>query len=241
MRIDIITLFPDMFEGFLQQSILKRAQDKGLVTIKFHDLRQYGIPSGKRNEVDDYAFGGGAGMILLVEPLVNCIETLQAERSYDEVIFMTPDGEKLDQKQVNALSLKMNILIISGRYKGIDQRVRDHFVTREISIGDFVLSGGEIAAAALTDALVRVIPGVLSDETSALSDSFQTGLLDAPAYSRPKNFRGWHVPDVLLSGHHRKIEDWRYEQALQKTKLRRPDLLDEEDSNLENGEDHSDQ
>lgn len=229
MRIDIITLFPGMFEGFLQQSILKRAQDKGLATIHFHDLREYGIPSGKRKEVDDYAFGGGAGMVLLVEPIIKCIENLKAERSIDEVIFLTPDGEPLDQNKVNSISLNQNIILLCGRYKGVDQRVRDHYITRELSIGDYVLSGGEIAAAALTDALVRVIPGVLSDETSALSDSFQAGLLDAPNYSRPKNFRGLAVPDILLSGHHRKIEEWRYEEALKKTRERRPDLLDDDD------------
>ncbi len=231
MRIDIITLFPGMFEGFLEQSILKRAQEKGLVTIQLHDLREYGIVSGNRKEVDDYAFGGGAGMVLLVEPIVKCIEGLKAERSYDEVIFLTPDGEELDQRKVNAISLNQNIILLCGRYKGIDQRVRDHYITRELSVGDFVLSGGEIAAAALTDALVRVIPGVLSDESSALSDSFQDGLLDAPSYSRPKNYRGLEVPEVLLSGNHKKIAEWRYDEALKKTRQRRPDLLKDEDGN----------
>ncbi len=230
MRIDIITLFPGMLDGFLQQSILKRAQEKGLVTITLHDLREYGISRGKRKEVDDYAFGGGAGMVLLVEPIVNCIQTLERERTYDEVIFLTPDGESLNQSMVNALSLNENLILLCGRYKGIDQRVRDYYVTKEISIGDFVLSGGEIPAAALADALVRVLPGVLSDETSALSDSFQAGLLDAPSYSRPKHFKGMEVPDVLLSGNHQKIEEWRYEKALKKTRERRPDLLDDDES-----------
>lgn len=227
-RIDIITLFPAMFEGFLEQSILKRAQEKGLVEIHLHDLREYGIPSGKRKTVDDYAFGGGAGMVLLVEPLAKCIEALQTQRTYDEVIFLTPDGTQLNQDLVNRISLNQNLILLCGRYKGIDQRIRDHYITREISIGDYVLSGGEIAAAALTDAVVRVIPGVLSDESSALSDSFQAEMLDAPVYSRPEDFRGMKVPDVLLSGHHRKIEEWRYEQALEKTRQRRPDLLDDD-------------
>lgn len=237
-RIDIITLFPGMFEGFFEQSILKKAQEKGLVEIHLHDLRSYGIQSGKRKTVDDYAFGGGAGMVLLVEPVAKCIETLQSERFYDEVIFMTPDGSKLDQDLVNKISLNKNMILLCGRYKGIDQRIRDNYITREISIGDYVLSGGEIAASALTDAIVRVIPGVLSDESSALSDSFQGEMLDAPVYSRPENFRGMKVPDILLSGHHRKIEEWRYQKALEKTKERRPDLLDkdQEDGTAE-GED----
>lgn len=229
MRIDIITIFPGMFEGFLNQSIMQRAQDKGLVEIHVQDLREFGLPSGKRRTVDDYAFGGGAGMVLLVEPLVRCIEHLQAQRSYDEIIYLTADGKQLDQPKVNELSMDENIMLLCGRYKGIDQRVRDHYVTQEISIGDFVISGGEIAAAVLTDAITRVIPGVLSDESSALLDSFQGELLDAPAYSRPSEFRGMQVPEILLSGDHKKIEEWRYQQALEKTKKRRPDLLEGED------------
>lgn len=225
MRIDIITLFPGMFEGFLNDSILLRAQEKGLIDINLHNLRDYGIKSGNRTTVDDYAFGGGSGMVLLVEPLVKCIEKQQEKRKYDEVIYLTPDGEQLNQPVVNELSMKENVILLCGRYKGIDQRVRDHFVTREISAGDYVLSGGEIAAAALTDAVTRVIPGVLSDESSALLDSFQGGILDAPVYSRPDNFRGMNVPQILLSGHHKKIENWRYRKALEKTKKRRPDLL----------------
>jgi len=229
MRIDIITIFPGMFEGFLNQSIMQRAQDKGLVEIHLQDLREFGLPSGKRRTVDDYAFGGGAGMVMLVEPLVKCIEHLQTQRTYDEIIYITADGNKLDQPKVNELSMHQNILLLCGRYKGIDQRVRDCYVTQEISIGDFVISGGEIAAAVLTDAITRVIPGVLSDESSALLDSFQGELLDAPAYSRPSKFRGMEVPEVLLSGDHRRIEEWRYQQALEKTQKRRPDLLEGED------------
>ncbi len=228
MRIDIITLFPAMFEGFLEQSILKRAQEKGLVSIYLHDLRAYGVSKGKRQEVDDYAYGGGAGMVLLAEPLAKVLDGLQAERSYEEVIFLTPDGHPIEQETVNALSLNQNLILICGRYKGIDQRIRDTYVTRELSLGDFVLSGGEIAAAALTDAIVRVIPGVLSDASSALSDSFQAGMLDAPAYSRPADFRGQQVPAVLMSGDHKQIEAWRYQQALAKTRQRRPDLLDDD-------------
>jgi tRNA (guanine37-N1)-methyltransferase len=226
MRIDIISLFPAMFEGFLEQSILKRAQEKGLVQIHLHDLRNYGVPKGKRQEVDDYAYGGGAGMVLLAEPLAKVLDGLQAERSYEEVIFLTPDGHPIEQETINALSLNQNLILLCGRYKGIDQRIRDTYVTHELSLGDFVLSGGEIAAAALTDAIVRVIPGVLSDASSALSDSFQAGMLDAPAYSRPADFRGQAVPDVLMSGDHQQIEAWRYERALEKTRKRRPDLLD---------------
>ncbi len=208
---------------------MQRAQDKGLVEIHLQDLREFGLPSGKRRTVDDYAFGGGAGMVLLVEPLVKCIEHLQAQRTYDEIIYVTADGKKLDQPKVNELSMHQNVLLLCGRYKGIDQRVRDRYVTQEISIGDYVISGGEIAAAVLTDAITRVIPGVLSDESSALLDSFQGELLDAPAYSRPSEFRGMEVPEVLLSGDHKKIEEWRYQQALKKTQKRRPDLLEGED------------
>ncbi|MFY0672627.1 MAG: tRNA (guanosine(37)-N1)-methyltransferase TrmD [Bacteroidia bacterium] len=228
MRIDIVTLFPEMLDGFMNQSILKRAQDKGLAQIKVHQLRNY-VPDyfKQKTQVDDYAFGGGAGMVLRMEPILNCIEHLEKDGEFDERIFVTPDGEKLDQPMVNKLSLHGRILILAGRYKGIDQRIRDHFITKEISLGDFVLSGGELPAAVITDAIVRVIPGVLSDESSALLDSFQGDLLDAPVYTRPAEYKGHKVPDVLLSGHQSKIDNWRYEKALEKTKQRRPDLLKE--------------
>jgi tRNA (guanine37-N1)-methyltransferase len=223
MRIDIITLFPDMFKGFLDQSIMKRAQQKGLAEIHLHDLREHS--KDKYKSVDDYAFGGGAGMVMMPEPLVEAIEGLQKKHEYDEVIYLTPDGEVFDQAIANELSLKENLLMLSGRYKGIDQRVRDRWVTREISIGDYVLSGGEIPAAVLTDAIIRLIPGVLSDESSALLDSFQGELLDAPVYTRPADFRGMKVPDVLMGGDHKAIEEWRYQESLKKTRERRPDLL----------------
>lgn len=223
MRFDIITVLPDLLSGPLSCSIVERAKNKGLVEIHTHNLRDYA--SNKHKSVDDYAYGGGAGMVLQVEPFAACIEALQAERSYDEIIYMTPDGETFTQEDANALSLKGNIMILCGHYKGIDQRIRDIFVTKEISVGDFVLSGGEIPAALVTDAVVRLIPGVLSDETSALSDSFQDGLLDAPAYSRPAIWRGHKVPDVLLSGHEAKINQWRDDQRYEKTAKRRPDLL----------------
>lgn len=225
MRIDIITLFPEMLDGFLNQSILKRAQEKKLLSVKVHQLRDYVDSNAKRKQVDDYAFGGGAGMVLMPEPIAACIESLQRERSYDEIIYVTPDGEVLDQPLVNKLSLFENIIILCGRYKGVDQRIRDHFITKEISVGDFVLSGGELPAAIVTDALARVIPGVLSDESSALLDSFQGDLLDAPVYTRPAKFREWEVPKVLTSGHEANIESWRYEEALKKTHERRPDLF----------------
>ncbi|MDQ3071733.1 MAG: tRNA (guanosine(37)-N1)-methyltransferase TrmD [Bacteroidota bacterium] len=223
MRIDILTIFPDMLAGFLNESILKRAQDKGLVEIYTHNFREFA--KGKRQPVDDYAFGGGAGMVLSPEPIVACIEHLSSQRKYDEIIFMTPDGEVLSQAAANSLSLKENLMIICGRYKGIDQRVRDHWITKEISIGDYVLSGGELPAAVLSDAIARLIPGVLSDESSALLDSFQGELLDAPVFTRPENFRGHKVPEVLLGGNHKDIEAWRHEQALDKTRKRRPDLM----------------
>jgi tRNA (guanine37-N1)-methyltransferase len=207
-----------MIEGFLNESIMKRAQQKGLAEIHLHDLRQYSL--GKRQEVDDYAFGGGAGMVMMSQPLVDAIETLKKERKYNEVIYLSPDGELLTQDMANRLSMHENIMMICGRYKGIDQRVRDHWITKEISIGEYVLSGGELPAAVLTDALVRLIPGVLNDETSALLDSFQGDLLDAPVYTRPADFRGYKVPDVLLSGDHSKIDEWRYEQSEKKTKKR---------------------
>lgn len=213
-----------MFRGFLDQSIMMRAQKKGLAEISLHDLREYS--KDKHKSVDDYAFGGGAGMVMMPEPLVDAIEGLKAERKYDEVIYLTPDGEVFTQAIANELSLKNNIMMLCGRYKGIDQRVRDGWVTREISIGDYVLSGGELPAAVLADAIIRLIPGVLSDESSALLDSFQGELLDAPVYTRPADFRGMKVPDVLMGGDHKAIDEWRYQESLKKTKERRPDLLE---------------
>ncbi len=227
MRIDIISVLPELLHSPLQHSIMKRAQDKGLLEVEVHDLRAFG--QGKHNQVDDYQFGGGAGMVMMVEPLTECIESLQAERTYDEIIYMTPDGERLNQRICNQLSLKGNIMLICGHYKGIDERIREHFVTREISIGDYVLSGGELPAAVLVDSLGRLLPGVLNDETSALFDSFQDDLLAPPVYTRPAEFRGWKVPDVLLSGNFPAIETWRYEKALARTRERRPDLLDDDD------------
>jgi len=214
-----------MFEGFLNDSILKKAIEKGIVNISIHDFRDYGLKSGIRQQVDDYAFGGGAGMVMRIEPIVNCLEDLEKSGKFDEIIYLTPDGDLLTQAVVNELSLKKRIALICGRYKGIDQRIRDYFITREISIGDYVISGGELAAAIVTDAVIRLLPGALGDESSALTDSFQGELLDAPIYTRPEVFRGMKVPDVLLSGNHQKIEDWKYQQALEKTKKKRPDLL----------------
>lgn len=206
-------------------SILQRAQAKGLLEVLVHDLRPYGV--GKQQQVDDYAFGGGAGMVMRLEPLVALTEELQAQRAYDEVIFLTPDGETLRQPRCNALSLRQNLLLVCGHYKGIDQRYRDHFVTLELSVGDYVLSGGELAAAVLTDALGRLLPGVLNDETSALTDSFQDDLLAPPVYTRPAEFRGWGIPEVLMSGHGANIDQWRQEQAEERTRIRRPDLMGE--------------
>ncbi len=226
MHIDIVTVLPQLLESPLGHSIVQRAKNKALVEIEVHNLRDYS--TNKHKAVDDYQYGGGSGMVMMIEPFVNCLEVLKAERSYDEIIFMSPDGETLNQKTANELSLKNNLLILCGHYKGIDQRIRDHFVTREISIGDYVLSGGELAAAVLTDAVVRLIPGVLSDETSALSDSFQDGLLSAPVYTRPAEFRGMKVPDILLSGNTPEIDKWRFDRAMEHTKQRRPDLLDED-------------
>lgn len=223
MRIDIITCLPKLLESFFTHSILKRAQEKNLAEVVVHDLRDYS--TNKQKAVDDYAFGGGAGMVLQIEPIARCIRALQSERTYDEVIYLTPDGQTLQQGTANQLSLKGNLLMLCGHYKGVDQRVRDLFITREISIGDYVLSGGELPAAVLTDALIRLIPGVLNDETSALTDSFQDQLLAPPVYSRPYEFEGHKVPDILLSGHDAKIEDWRYKMAYESTKKRRPDLL----------------
>src|SRR5690606_18447170 len=221
MRIDIVTVLPGLLESPFSHSILQRAQNKGLVTIEVHNLRDYS--GNKHRSVDDYPYGGGAGMVMSVEPFANCIDHLRTERAYDEIIFMSPDGELLDQPMANALSLKSNLLILCGHYKGIDERIREHYVTREISIGNYVLSGGELPAAVLVDAVVRLLPGVLSDETSALSDSFQNGLVDGPVYTRPANFRGWKVPDILLSGNTPEIEKWRFEQSLERTRKRRPD------------------
>jgi tRNA (guanine37-N1)-methyltransferase len=227
MNIHILTIFPNMFDSFFNESILKRAVDKGLVSFHIHNFRNYGIESGIRKQVDDYAFGGGAGMVLRIEPIVECIEEIQKSEVLDEIIYLTPDGDILNQDIANNLSTKNNIALLCGRYKGIDQRIRDHFISREISIGEYVLSGGELAAAVLADSVIRLIPGVLSDESSALTDSYQGGLLDAPVYTRPVDFRGYKVPDVLLSGNHKKIDEWRDHEATKKTKKRRPDLLNE--------------
>ena len=224
MNIDIISVVPDLLSSPFAHSILKRAKDKGLLKVNVINLRNY--TTYARAQVDDYAFGGGAGMVMMAEPLVNAIESLQQQTAYDEIIFLTPDGETLNQQMANSLSMKKNLLLICGHYKGIDQRVRDHFITKEISIGDYVLSGGELAAAVLTDAIGRLLPGVLTDETSALSDSFQDNMLAPPVYTRPEDFRGWKVPPVLMSGNHKLIDEWRHEQALQHTKNLRPDLLD---------------
>lgn len=226
MKIDIISVVPDLLSSPFAHSILKRARDKGLLEVNVINLRDH--TTYARAQVDDYAFGGGAGMVMMIEPLVNAIEFLQKETVYDEVIYLTPDGETLNQKMANALSLKENLLLICGHYKGIDQRVRDHFVTREISIGDYVLSGGELGAAVLVDAIGRLIPGVLNDETSALTDSFQDNLLAPPVYTRPEEFRGWKVPEILMSGNHRLIEEWRHEQSVKRTEEKRPDLLKED-------------
>lgn len=223
MHIDIITVHPPLLESPFSHSILKRASAKGLVNVNVIDLRPYGIEPHKK--VDDYAFGGGAGMVMMIEPIANCINELKQKRHYDEVIFMTPDGETLTQKTCNHLSTLKNIIVLCGHYKGIDERLREHFITKEISIGDYVLSGGELPAAVMCDAIIRLIPGVLNDETSALSDSFQDNLLSPPVYTRPAEYNGWKVPEVLLSGHQKKIDEWRHEQAITRTKIRRPDLL----------------
>lgn len=224
MRIDILTVLPELLHSPLNYSIVKRARDKGLVEINILNLHDFA--SDKYKSVDDYAFGGGAGMVMMIEPVYKAIEKLKSEREYDEIIYTSPDGEKLTQKTANALSLLNNILILAGHYKGIDQRIRDHLVTREISIGDYVLSGGEIPAVVVTDAIVRLIPGAMSDEQSALSDSFQDDLLAPPVYTRPAEFMGWKVPDVLLSGHAAEIEKWRHEQSIRRTEELRPDLSD---------------
>ncbi|PKP02534.1 MAG: tRNA (guanosine(37)-N1)-methyltransferase TrmD [Bacteroidetes bacterium HGW-Bacteroidetes-6] len=227
MRIDILSLFPEMFQGPFSESIVKRALQKGLAEIFIHNIRNFS--TDKHHRVDDYQFGGGAGMVMMPEPVVAAIESLTSERKYDEIVFMTPDGEVFEQKTANHLSLSENLMIICGHYKGLDERVRQHFITKEISIGDYVLSGGELAACVVTDAIIRLIPGTLNDETSALSDSFQDGLLSAPVYTRPAEFRGWKVPEVLLSGHEKNIFEWRQQQSIERTKKRRPDLLNEDD------------
>ena len=225
MRIDIISASPQLLESPFNHSIIKRAQNKGLVEIVIHDLRNYGL--GNYKQIDDTPFGGGAGMVLMIEPIANCIEQLKNERDYDEIIYVTPDAKTLNQKTVNSLSLKANLLILTGHYKGVDQRIRDLFITKEISIGDYVLTGGELPAAILVDAIVRLIPGVIGDEQSALTDSFQDDLLSPPVYTRPANYKGHEVPQVLLSGNFKKIDEWREEKALEKTRSTRPDLLDE--------------
>ncbi len=224
MRIDILTLLPQLLQSPFSDSILKRAQEKGCVEIHVHNIRDYS--THRQKSVDDYQYGGGAGMVMTIQPIADCINKLKSERDYDEVIYMTPDGVILEQSHCNTLSLAKNLIILCGHYKGVDQRIRDLFVTREISIGSYVLSGGELGAAVLTDAIVRLLPGVLNDETSALTDSFQDGLLAPPVYTRPEEYEGHKVPEILLSGHSTKIEEWRYEQSVQRTKERRPDLLD---------------
>jgi len=226
MRIDIITVLPELLESPLNHSIVKRAKDKQLAEINIINLRNFA--TDKHKTTDDYAFGGGAGMVMMIEPVYNAIKQLKSERCYDEIIYMSPDGEKFNQKLANRLSLKQNLIILAGHYKGIDHRIREHLITKEISIGDYVLSGGEIPAAVITDAIVRLIPGVLSDEQSALTDSFQDNLLAPPVYTRPADFMGWKTPDILLSGHAAEIDRWRHEQSIERTKMLRPDLNDDE-------------
>lgn len=223
MRIDIITVLPELLEGFVRESILGRAQKKGLVEIHLHNLRDYA--TNKYRRVDDYPFGGFAGMVMQCEPIDRCISALKAERDYDEVIFTTPDGKQFDQPMANTLSLCENLIILCGHYKGIDYRIREHLITKEVSIGDYVLTGGELAAAVMTDAIVRIVPGVIGDEQSALSDSFQDNLLAAPVYTRPADYKGWTVPEILLSGHEAKIKEWKLQQSFERTKALRPDLL----------------
>ncbi len=228
MHIDILTLFPKMFEGFFSESILKKAIDKKLVEINLHNIREYS--TDKHRRVDDYPFGGGAGMVMMIEPICRAIESLKKERNYDLVIYATPDGELFDQKMANHFSTLENIIILCGHYKGIDERIREHLIDKEVSIGNYVLTGGELAAAVITDAIVRLIPGVLHDETSALSDSFQDDLLSPPVYTRPFDFRGWKVPEILLSGDDKKIQQWRLAKAIERTQQRRPGLLGEENN-----------
>ncbi len=223
MQIDILTLFPNMFEGPFSESIIKRGQEKGIVKIDMHNIRDYS--TSKQKSVDEYAFGGGAGMVMQIEPIDLCIQKLKEQRTYDEIIYLSPDGELFDQKMANHLSTKKNLLFLCGHYKGVDERVREHLITKEISIGDYVLTGGELATAVIVDAIVRLIPGVLNDETSALSDSFQDNLISPPVYTRPADYKGWKVPEILLSGHQAKIEEWKNEQSVERTKQRRPNLL----------------
>ena len=225
MKIDIISVVPQLMESFFAHSIMKRAKEKGLLEVNLINLRDY--TTDKHGQVDDYQFGGGAGLVMMIAPLVNAIESLQKKTSYDDIIFLTPDGELFDQKMANNFSLKNNLLLICGHYKGIDQRIRDHFITKEISIGNYVLSGGELGAAVMVDAIARLIPSVLNDETSALTDSFQDNLLAPPVYTRPEKFRDWKVPEILLSGNHSKIEEWRHEKSLEMTRLKRPGLSEE--------------
>ena len=225
MRIDIISALPELLESPLGHSIMKRAQQRGLLEVVVHNLRNYGL--GRHRQIDDMQYGGGAGMVMMVEPIATCIDQLKAERTYDEIIYLTPDGERLNQSISNRLSLKNNLLLLCGHYKGVDERIRENYITMDISIGDFVLSGGELPAAVLVDSIGRLIPGVLNDETSALFDSFQDNLLAPPVYTRPADYQGWEVPAILLSGHEAKINEWRDEQSLQRTQERRPDLLDE--------------
>ena len=226
MHIDILSVRPELLESPFQHSMMKRAQDKGLLNIQVHHLRKWAV--NEYGQIDDYQYGGGAGMVMMCEPLAKAIDELSAIRKYDEIIYMTPDGNTFNQKMANAFSLKESLLIICGHYKGIDERIREHYVTKEISVGDFVVSGGEIPAALLVDAIGRLIPGVLNDETSALTDSFQDNLLAPPVYTRPVDFRGWKVPDILMSGNHTLIDEWRHEQSMQRTKDRRPDLLQDQ-------------
>ncbi len=223
MRIDILTVMPDALESPLHTSILQRAQDKGLVEIHVHNLRDWSLR--KHRKVDDYPFGGEAGMVMQIEPVWRCMEELKSQRDYDEIIFTSPDGEQLDQPMANALSLKENIMILCGHYKGVDYRIREHLITREITIGDYVLTGGELPAAIIADAVVRLLPGAIGDEQSALSDSFQDGLIEAPVYTRPEVFNGWHVPEILLSGHQAKIAEWKMQMSLERTRRLRPNLL----------------
>jgi len=223
MRIDILTLFPEMFIGPFDHSIIKRAKEKGLVEIHIHNIRDFA--RNKHKNVDDYGFGGDAGMVMMIQPVADCIESLKSEREYDEIISLTPDGFLLNQPMTNRISLKGNIIMLCGHYKGIDERIREHYITLELSVGDYVLSGGELAAAVLTDSIVRLIPGVLNDETSALSDSFQDNLLSPPVYTRPAEYEGWKVPDILLSGNEKEIRKWQMEQAVERTRKRRPGLL----------------
>ncbi len=223
MRIDIITLFPEFFESYFKYSILKRAKENRKIEVKIHNLRDY--TANKQKSVDDYQFGGGAGMVMCIEPIDNCISKLKAERNYDEIIYLSPDGEMLNQQICNTLSTYNNLILLCGHYKGIDQRIREHIITKEISIGDYVLTGGEVAAAILSDAVIRLIPGVISDQTSALTDSFQDNLLAPPVYTRPSNYKGWKVPEILLSGNERLITKWREEEAIKRTEIIRPDLF----------------